>query len=303
MTEPQVPQVSVVIASVNGLPYPMACLEAIQQQEGNVSTEVIVSDCTGVATVAAIRERFPAVRVLAFPELMSVPQLRAAAISEARGKLVAVTEDHCVPRGDWLRQLTLAHQRHGWAAVGGGVVNGAMEHAVDWAAFFCEYSRHMVPVEEGPTGSIPGMNVAYDMDALSSMRTLFQEGVWENFIHDRIRAAGHVLGLSPSVIVSHEKLFTVATFSSERFHYSRSFAGFRVQGLPYWRRLGWAAASCLLAPLLIWRTSKAALLDKRGYVLPYLRALPLVCYFCVVWSIGEFVGYLTGPGSSILKVR
>jgi glycosyltransferase involved in cell wall biosynthesis len=299
----RVPEISVVIASVNGLPYPQACLEAIEQQEGDIPIEVVVADCTGAATVAAIRERFPEVRVLAFTEPMSVPELRAQAIGKAVGRLVAVTEDHCVPRRDWLQQMRLAHQRHGWAAVGGGVVNGAVDTAVDWAAFFCEYSRHIAPVQEGPSASIPGMNVVYDMHALSSMPDLFEEGLWENFIHDRIRAAGYILGLSASVIVFHEKLFTVGMFTSERFHYSRSFAGTRVQGQPFWKRLAWATGSWLLPLLLIGRTTRAVLFRNSGYIRPYLRALPLVCYFCVIWSMGEFVGYLAGPGKSILKVR
>ena len=103
------PQISVVIASVNGLPYPLACLESLASQDGDISAEVVLADCTGPATVAAVRERFPDVRLLAFDDRMSVPFLRAAGIREARGRLVAVTEDHCVPREDWYRQMVAAH--------------------------------------------------------------------------------------------------------------------------------------------------------------------------------------------------
>jgi hypothetical protein len=34
-----------------------------------------------------------------------------------------------------------------------------------------------------------------------------------------------------------------------------------------------------------------------------LPALPLVILFTLVWSIGELVGYLVGPGTSDEKVR
>ena len=151
------PQISVVIASVNGLPYPLACLESLASQDGDISAEVVLADCTGPATVAAVRERFPDVRLLAFDDRMSVPFLRAAGIREARGRLVAVTEDHCVPREDWYRQMVAAHHDRAWAAVGGGVENGSTERIVDWAVFFCEYSQHMSPVPEGPSDFIPGM--------------------------------------------------------------------------------------------------------------------------------------------------
>lgn len=296
------PDISVVIASVNGLPYPMACLEALAAQEGDLSSEIVLADCTGPATVAAVRDRFPEVRILAFDQQKSVPWLRGAGIAAARGRLVAVTEDHCVPRPDWFRRLAEVHARTGWAAVGGGVENDSTRRVVDWAVFFCEYSQHMSPVPTGPSDFIPGMNVAYDMRALAGLRDVFEEGLWENFLHDRLRAAGKVVGMDNSVVVGHRKHFTVPMFLSERFHYSRSFAGMRVQGAPLRKRLAWAGATPLLPPLLLARTTRNVV--RRGrYLRWYVRSLPLVVVFHAVWSIGELVGYLTGPGDSLVKVR
>jgi glycosyltransferase involved in cell wall biosynthesis len=295
------PQVSVVIASVNGLPYPLACLEALENQQGEIASEVVVADCTGPATVAAIRERFPDVHILAFDEPKSVPWLRAVGIRAAKGRLVAVTEDHCVPHPDWLERIVAVHARTGWAALGGGVEND-QDRLVDWAVFFCEYHQHMSPVPEGPSDFIPGMNVAYDMDALDAMKGTFEEGLWENFLHDKLRAAGHVLGMDPSIVVGHRKYFTVSMFLAERFHYSRSFAGMRVAGAPLRRRLGWAAASVALPAVLVVRLTRNVL-RRRLHVREYVLAFPLVLLFSVMWSVGEFYGYLAGPGDSILKVR
>ena len=298
----EAPEISVVIASVNGLPYPLACLESLAEQQGDIAAEVVLADCTGPATAAAVRERFPDVRLLTFDERKSVPFLRAEGIRAARGRLVVVTEDHCVPRADWYQRFLEAHRRTGWAAVGGGVENGSTDRVVDWAVYFCEYSQHMSPVPEGPSDFIPGMNVAYDMDALGSLKEVFAEGLWENFLHDRLRAAGHVIGMDPSIVVRHQKYFTVSMFLSERFHYSRSFAGMRVQGAPWRVRLAWAGATLLLPPLLIARVSRNVL-RRRRHLGWYLRSLPLVILFSTMWAIGELVGYLAGPGDSILKVR
>ncbi len=299
---PPAPDISVVIASVNGLPYPLACLDALARQEGDTRAEVILADCTGPATVAAVRERFPEVRILAFDEPKSVPWLRAAGMREARGRLVAVTEDHCVPRVDWLDQIAAAQRRTGWAAIGGGVANASTGRLIDWAVFFCEYSQHMDPVQAGPAAFIPGMNVAYDMEALADMRDAFGDGLWDNFLHDRLRAAGHVLGLAPEMVVGHQKYFTVSMFWSERFHYSRSFAGMRVRGQSLTARVRWAAASVGLPLLLILRLL-GIMLRRRQHLGWFVRALPLVMLFSVVWAAGEFWGYLTGPGDSLLKVR
>lgn len=301
-TDAAVPDLSVVIASVNGLPYPLATLEALAGQEGDLDVEVILADCTGPSTVAAVREHFPGVRVLAYDERRSVPWLRAAGLREARGRLVAVTEDHCVPRPDWCRQIVDAHRRTGWAAVGGGVENDSTDRAVDWAVFFCEYHQHMSPVPFGPSDFIPGMNVAYDMAVLEPMRGVFEEGLWENFLHDRLRAEGHVLGMDPSIVVGHRKHFTVPMFLDERFNYSRSFAGMRVAGASPATRLAWAAASLLLPGLLVTRLTRNVL-RRRRHVGWYVRAFPLVVLFSVAWSLGELAGYLTGPGDSLLRVR
>lgn len=296
------PEISVVIASVNGLPYPLDCLEALARQEGGLPAEVVLADCTGPATVAAVRERYPEVRVLAFDEQKSVPWLRAAGIREARGRLVAVTEDHCVPYPDWYLRIVEAHARTGWAAVGGGVVNASTERLIDWTVFFCEYSQHMDPVPEGPNAFIPGMNVAYDMDVLGDMRDLFAEGLWENFLHDKLREAGHVCGMDPRILVGHKKRFTVRMFASERFHYSRSFAGMRVQGASRATKLKWAVLSLGLPPLLVLRLVRNVQ-HKQRHQAEFVRALPLIVMFSVIWALGELVGYLTGPGDSLVKVR
>lgn len=296
------PEISVVIASVNGLPYPLACLEALAQQDPGIPAEVILADCTGPATVAAVRERYPSVRILAFDERKSVPWLRAAGIREAKGRLVAVTEDHCVPHADWYQRFVEVHRETGWAAVGGGVENASVHRLVDWAVYFCEYSQHMSPVPQGPSGFLPGMNVAYDMDALAEMKEVFADGLWENFLHEKLRAAGHVLGMDPSIVVGHDKYFTIPMFLSERLHYSRSFAGMRVEGAPLRKRVAWAAASLALPPLLVARITRNVL--RRGqHTRWYVRSLPLIVLFSVTWSIGELIGYLTGPGDSLLKVR
>lgn len=296
------PEMSVVVASVNGLPYPLACLEALRAQEGGITSEVLVADCTGPATVAAIKERFPEVRVLAYDEQKSVPWLRAAGMRAARGRLVAVTEDHCVPHPNWYVRIQEAHKEFGWAGVGGGVENGSTKRLVDWAVFFCEYSQHMSPVPMGPSNFIPGMNVAYDMEALAPLKDMFAEGLWENFLHDKLRAEGHVLGMDPAILVSHQKYFTVRMFLSERFHYSRSFAGMRVRDASLKSRIMWAAATPLLPFLLMARITKNVVKRKR-HLSWFVRALPLVLVFSVMWSIGELVGYLTGPGDSLLRVR
>jgi hypothetical protein len=232
----------------------------------------------------------------------SVPWLRSAGIKDARGRLVAVTEDHCVPRPDWCARLLDAQRKTGWVAVGGGVENASPHRLVDWAVYFCEYSQHLHPVGDGPATAIPGMNVAYDMEALADLTFLFERGMWENFIHDELRGAGHRTGLASSVVVGHQKYFTIPMFLLERFHYSRSYAGMRVAGQSLAKRAAWAVGSPALPPLLTIRITRNVVRNRR-HLHWFVRSLPLVVLFSGAWAVGECWGYLTGPGDSILKVR
>ena len=55
-----------------------------------------------------------------------------------------MTEDHCVAGDGWLQSVVRAHEAAD-AAVGGAVENGATDRVVDWAVYFCEYGRYMLP--------------------------------------------------------------------------------------------------------------------------------------------------------------
>ena len=114
------PELSVVVASVNGMPYLGACLDALERNAP--AAEVIVADWTDEKTRQVVEERFPDVRLLSFDEPMAVPELRAAGIFAARAPYVAVIEDHCNVTPGWADRIVAAH-RAGHAVVGGPVRN------------------------------------------------------------------------------------------------------------------------------------------------------------------------------------
>ena len=92
-------------------------------------------------------------------------------------------------------------------------------------------------------------------------------------------------------------------FLSERFHYSRSFAGMRVadDSAPHTAPVG---ARCRSGSRRSSSpASPAAWCAGAGTSGWYVHAFPLVVLFSVTWSLGELVGYLSGPGDSLLKVR
>jgi glycosyltransferase involved in cell wall biosynthesis len=293
---------SVVIPCVNGLPVIAECLDALARQEGNVAAEVIVVDCCGEATRAVLRQRFPWALVIAVEGRESIPALRAIGLERARGRVIALTEDHCLPDPHWFEAIAAAH-RAGRPVVGGAVENGSIERAVDWAVFFCEYADFMRPVPAGAVAALPGNNTAYDRGVLDRLGPALRDGSWEPFWHARLLQEGVDFFSDPRMVVLHKKVFGYGYFLSQRYHYSRSFAGMRLAGASGWVRLAYAAATALLPPLLLARLVRTVLLRKRRFRAHFLRALPALCTFVVVWAVGEAVGALLGAGNSLARVE
>jgi GT2 family glycosyltransferase len=291
----------VVIASVNGPEYLDACLPALARQRGAVRAEVIVADCCGQKTAELVATKYPDVRLYSFDKRLTIPELRAFGIARSRGDLIVMTEDHCVPAEDWYDSLVTAHQQP-YIAIGGAIENAATERLVDWAAFLCEYSAFVQPVEAGVVHDIPGPNVAYKRAALDHMQDLLDEGRWETFLHARLEEHGFELYRDPRVVVYHRKFFGLSEFLSQRYHYGRGFAGMRMQHAPLWRKAVYAAGSPILPPLILWRIGRR-LFRRRRHRSIFVKALPLLTLFTLSWSLGEIVGYIAGPGDSLERVE
>ena len=296
------PELSVVIASINGRPYLDACLDALGRQQGRVSAEVIVADRVGGEVKDFVAGEHPEVSLLSFAETKSVPELRAAGIGVSKGRIVAITEDHCIPPSDWFRSIADAHRDCEYAAIGGAVDNAATQRAVDWAVFFCEYSNFISPVEDGVVHDLPGPNVSYKRSALEEMKELLRDGYWETFLHWRLEERGHVLWSDHRIRVLHKKHYRFFEFFAERYHYGRAFAGTRNELTSRSRRLVHLLGAPALPAILTVRIARRVLRRKR-HLGAYLRALPLISVFMIAWAAGEWVGYALGPGKSSLRLR
>lgn len=292
------PGLSVVIASVNGMPYLGRCLDALAERAPLV--EVVVADWTDEATRAQVRERWPSVKLLSFDEPKTIPELRAAGVFAATAPVVALIEDHCLVAPGWANRLEAA-QADGHQVAGGPIRNVVTTRIRDWAAFFCEYSAVMEPMPRGPVAGLPGMNVSYGPEALAAIDDLLREGRWETWLHPRLQQRGFDLWCEPDAIVEHDKDFDLGEFLSQRYHYSRSYAGMRNPDLGA-RRVLYALGTPLLIPLLYVRMARNVF-GRRRARRQFLLATPLVLLYTVVWAYGEAVGYAFGGGRSLLKVR
>lgn len=271
-------------------------LAALHDQEGHTPFEVIVADRRQDPVAEQARRLHPQVRFVPCAPATPLPMMRTLALRAARGRVVVVTEDHCVPAREWLQRLLAPFdERRGVAAVGGAVVNGLQNTMFDWATYLCEYAAFAPPLAGGHL--LPGMNTAYLREALLALPArLLEQGFWELGAHAELLRRGAVLTCEPRAVVHHRKRFSLRGFLAQRYAYSRQFAGRRFERWPL--RAAAALACPLLPPVLLWRMLRVAG-TRPGLGRPALAALPLLALFYVVWAAGECVGYLLGPGRSL----
>ncbi len=294
-------KISVIIASVNGLPGIDECLHALDKQQCESETEVIVVNRCQDGTAEHIRNCFRHVKLIEVSNRLSIPELRHIGMTHATGDIIVITEDHCIAPQNWLEEIRQAHESE-YTAIGGAVENGSVERIIDWAAFFCEYSFAMPPVPRGEVESIAGNNASYKRAALEQVDDRVKKDYWEFFLHEEMRKSGVRFLSVPSIIVIHRKEFGFFNFLSQRFHYSRSFAAMRRARISNLIRAYYLLLSPLLPLLMLGRISHQVL-SKRRFRREFALALPFLFVFMISYAAGEFVGYLLGSGDSLVKVE
>jgi hypothetical protein len=295
-----VPELSVVVPSVNGYRDLRDCLAALVREGERVRLEVLVVERCGESVRKLVRQQFPSVRILEVGTSVTIPEMRARAFEAAQAPAVAVIEDHVIVPEGWARQMLDALGR-GDRVVGGAIENAATATLLDWAAFLCEYSHCLPPMQSGSVAWLTGNNVVYPKSLLVRHWQTVQAGKWENHLHDAIRSSGVLLECRPEIVVGHKKHYTFGEYLSQRYLYARSYAGARVAGAPWPKRLAYGAAAMALPPLLLYRTI-SRILGKRRHRGLLLRSIPLIMVFVTAWGFGEVVGYLRGAGDSLSRV-
>ena len=124
-TETSDPRISVVVCSLNGEDRLGRCLEALAAQRCDGFEVIVVddgsTDATGSIAVAS------GARVVHHPTPRGLSAARNAGIAQARGAIVAFTDDDCEPAPDWLGALEHTYAEHGIDHVSG--VGGIVEAA------------------------------------------------------------------------------------------------------------------------------------------------------------------------------
>jgi hypothetical protein len=296
------PPLSVVVATTEGWPYAKGVLESLRAEADEVGAEIVIADGSGLPAPGA-PDIGSATRWLEKPGA-TVFELFLLGLGDARGEIVATTEDHCTVRPGWCAAILRAHREHQEAAaIGGAIENGSTSSLLDWASYFITQGPHMAPLgqREVPVTTNEA-DVSYKSHAIRSIDDNGGLGFMA-ILHNRSLAEqGASLRVDDRIVVDHFQSIGVAATTAIHFHNGRSIAGFRRQhGMTReeWVRL----AAALVIPA--WRTVRTyrSLWRKGRHRGTLLASLPWAAVLEYCQGLGHLVGYATGPGDSPRHLR
>ena len=256
---------SIVVAS-NGAPGSVeACLAALEGQTDGA--EVIVQGRPGAV----------------------VPELWRDGILAATAPAVALTISVMRPAPDWVARLRarLADDE----VVAGAIEPGEGLRVVDWAEYFCRYSRDMLPFARRENPEIPGDNCAYRQELLERTQHVWKDGFWEPEVNRVLAGGGVRLWHDPSVVVYQGRSAGFTAFCRQRFVHGREYG--RQRGARFGRgRNAVGVALAFVVPLLLVARTAREVFSRRRLRARLLVALPALLAFDAAWAAGEAMGHL-----------
>lgn len=268
---------------------------AIRAQTVADQLEVVLADFGGEEFVPALDGvRW---RGLALEGDLPFGEVRASAVREAKGEIVAFLLDYCYPDPDWAEALIAAYREPTWAAVGYRIRNANPGGYVSDATFLAHYG----PWERagrGETDLLPGIEVSYRRrELLGTDEELGKLLEIDSTLHRRLASNGLRLAVEPAATAAEECFESLGDVCRADTTYARVLAVRRAEAecLSPPRRLIRGIAAPLVATSFrlarIWQGSPA----RRG---EFIRCLPGLLAICVSWAVGEARGYLFGAGDA-----
>ena len=279
------PPLSVVIAVRDGLDEIAPVLEALLPQARRTGTEVLV--------VGPVEGAPPEPARLVRTDDGDIFKMRLAGVRAARGAVVAIGEDHAVPRPGWCEAVLRAHaERPDVPAIVGCLVN-ATDRTVSGRVNFLAFAAPFQP----PMPDLPGLRPP-PLSALSLKREVFEEldgtlGCFEAMLVPRLFADGGMVA-DERIVVDHHQDHGLLWSIANAFHGARSAYGYlRAHQRPDERRrqARWSIGNW---PGRLLGEARAA--DVRR------KELPLVALVAAAVGVGGAVGSLAGPGRSPQRV-
>jgi hypothetical protein len=289
---------SVIVATTQQWPEIRECMASLYLQAQTAGAEIIVGDAHG----HGLPDESPFSNVICLRSPgASVYQMRALAMAQARGKIVAVTEDHCRVSADWCANILQAHREYPEVAViGGAVENGATNTLIDWASFFYANGSAMRPLGTKVARQLLQLNLSYKQRVVP--KTTPELGRMEFMLIQTLRGQGETLLVDDRIVQYHVQSLGFLGTCLLHYHGSKSVSGFRLQHIGPLER-GIRLAACFAMPPILFARALLPLRGKHRLRGKIAMALPALALLVCIRAVGAFAGLVAGPGNSPQQVR
>jgi hypothetical protein len=278
------PRLSVVVPLREGLDEIEPVLAGLLPQAAATGTEVLLVGRLGGPAPAGARS-------LEIDD-DDLYRLRLAGIEAAQGDVVAIGEDHAVPRPDWCEATIRAHrERPEVPCVLGCLVNATDQTLGGRSNFLAFAAPFQPPLSELPNRPSPVSAISIKSVALSE--SFGRPGHFETILFPRLWRE-RLVAVDDRIAVDHYQDRGIAWSIANAFRSARASYGYASDGLRSSQRTRQARWSLLNWPRL--------LVDEARSSSPRLLDLALVRVLALAAGVGGAVGSLTGPGRSPLKV-
>jgi hypothetical protein len=233
------------------------------------------------------------VRWINVPDERDLFRLRAEAMRVARGSVIAIGEDHSVPRPGWCEAVLRSHREHPDAdAIAGCLVNATPKRVTASASFLTYASPFTPPMPELPADRPPPVSViSVKRRALAGLGdvpdTLEARLLPELFAEGRIAA-------DDRIVADHYQDFDFVEAVKNQFWVNRAAYGYSLLGAERARRATVARWVITHVPQQFWREASPGVPPGPRRWLE----LALIAVFSATAGLGGVVGALFGPGDA-----
>jgi len=281
-----------VVCPIRGMDSIFKTLEAFLPQDGNISFQFIIVDVPDTGRAERLKKEFPWAERAEGKPGDSLTVLRNCALAQATGQYLVFVDDHIGFPRDYLLGIDRAAKK-GFRIFGGLVENANPATVQSWTHYFCEYSKWLPTVVEGPMTDLPGSNFVVESGLLQSYLPFPDQGYGlETHLFKQCMRDGHELHFVHDFRIYHrhaERILVLWRYFS--FNYGVWFGRTRDFGMV--RRVFHAAAFPLTAAILYLRIFKNA--RKSPQLLRrFISCTPLLLLTVTIRAAGEAVGYLRG---------
>ena len=260
----------------------------------NFVLRIVIVDRTGICTTLPTSEE---VQVLSVPSSTSLPEMRSIGTKSFKDHHVIWLGDYVLPTQEWLAEA-LFSLTQGFGLVTGPVLNTHKNDRFHSAWYIAEYHDFCPPLKTGSPFGVASCNVGIHRTVVGRLNSRQLDDRWNFLLFGDFYKTGVTIFRSEKMAVTLQRRVNCIEGLVQRYFFSRSISGqLRRKGQVLNSAL---ALSRLLLPLKLgWKLGKEA--SAKGH-LPLWQLAPSLFLIICIWSIGEFVGYLSGAGQSTTKV-